>query len=78
MATTAAILLLWAIRIINPGSLLLSVVLGVSALFAADLILGFTHSNLPVNSFTVLCAVLGGVPGVVLILLLNALLTASI
>ena len=74
MLSAGVLLLVWAIKKINPGAILLSAFTGLAALFAADLVLGFSHLNLPINAATVLSAVLGGVPGVILITFLNALL----
>ena len=68
-----AALLLFAVKKTNPGAVFLAAATGVAALFAADLALGFTHLNMPVNGFTVLCAALGGVPGVILLTLLQAM-----
>ena len=74
MATAGILLLIWTVRKINPGNILLSAALGLAALFVADLIAGFTQFNLPVNWATVICAVAGGAPGVILLLTLNAML----
>lgn len=75
MIAAGALLTIWAVKNINPGTFLLSALLGLGAMFAADLILGFTYLNLPVNWATLLCAITGGIPGVILIVILNAMLT---
>ena len=69
--------LLYALRRTRPAAMLLSAVSGLASLFAADVILGFTGLDLPVNGFTLSCAAAGGIPGVILLLLLNALLAAN-
>lgn len=53
---------------------LLSSCLGLGALFAADLLLGFAGRNMPVDVFTVTTATVGGMPGVILITVLQAML----
>ena len=73
LLAAGAALLLWSVKRINPGALALSAVTGLASLFAADLLMGFTRGNLPINGFTVSCAALGGVPGVALLILLKTL-----
>ena len=77
LITAGLALLVFAVKKINPGAVLLSAALGLSALFAADIVLGFMQLNLPVNACTLLCAAVGGVPGAILVTLLNAFLTAE-
>ncbi len=74
LAAAGMIMLIWMLRRVNPGAILLSAATGLAALFAADLVLGFTKLNLPVNVTTVCCAAAGGVPGVILITLLLSML----
>ena len=73
MLITGFTLLVWMIKRINAGSILLSAVLGMAALFAVDLVSNFTHLRFPVNGTTLLCAAIGGVPGVILMTVLTAM-----
>ncbi len=75
MVSAGILLTIWAVKKINPGTIFLSAFLGLGAMFAADLILRFTHLNFPVNWATALCAITGGIPGVILIVILSAMLT---
>lgn len=74
LAAAGLTLLVYAIKKIRPGAFLLSAAAGLAALFGADIVLGFTQMNLPVNVFTALCAAIGGIPGVILLLVLNTFL----
>lgn len=76
LAVAGLALLVYAVKKIHPGTILLSAAAGLAALFGADIVLGFTQADLPVNAFTALCAAVGGIPGVILLLMLNAFLTA--
>ncbi|MBQ6066993.1 MAG: pro-sigmaK processing inhibitor BofA family protein [Clostridia bacterium] len=75
LAAAGLATLVIAVKRIRPGAILLSAAAGLAALFGADIVLGFTHLNLPINVFTALCAAAGGIPGVILLLVLNAFLT---
>ena len=75
LAAAGILLLIWTVRKISAGTFFLSSLLGIGALFAADLIMGFTHLNLPINYVSLGCAALGGIPGVILLLMLNAMLS---
>ena len=66
----------YTVKRVRLRTFLFSALTGIAALFAADAILGFTQLSLPVNAFTVTCAAAGGLPGAILITLMNALLTA--
>ena len=50
---------------------LLSMVIGALTLIAVNLSSGFTHVYIPVSLLSVLVSVIGGVPGVTLMLVLN-------
>ena len=69
--------LVYALRKTRPAAMLLSSLSGLASLFAADVILGFTGMDLPINGFTLSCAAAGGIPGVILLLLFNVLLAAD-
>ena len=62
----------YAVKRARLRDVLFSALTGIAALFAADAALGFTELNLPVNAFTVACAAAGGLPGAILVTLLNA------
>ena len=81
MNSTAALFILSGILIlfftcrkIRLKYYLLSALTGLSALFAVDVILGFAKMNMPFNYLSVLCAVIGGLPGVIVVTLLNGLM----
>lgn len=74
MISAGAVTLLYALRKLTIRTIILSACAGVASLFAADVLLGFTHMNLPINCFSVLCAAVGGLPGTILLLLLNVVL----
>ena len=69
--------LFYAIRRLRFASIFLSAVMGISSLFAADIILGFTRIDVPINCCSVLCAAIGGIPGTILLLLLMVLLASG-
>lgn len=50
---------------------LLSMIAGALTLLAVNLCSGFTGVNIPVSLLSILVSVIGGVPGVTLILILN-------
>lgn len=53
---------------------LISMIIGALALTAVDLCSGFTGVYIPVSLFSILVSVIGGVPGVALLLILNIFL----
>ena len=77
MLTAGIFPLLYALRKTRLSAVLLSALSGLASLFAADVMLGFTGLDLPVNGFSLSCAGAGGIPGVILLLLLNTLLAAN-
>lgn len=50
---------------------LLSMIIGALSLIAVNLTSGFTHVYIPVSLISILISVIGGVPGVTLMLVLN-------
>ena len=58
----------------GPMIPLLSALCGIAALFAADLVCGFFDMNLPVNAFTLGVSAVFGMPGVILLNILNVML----
>ena len=77
MVTAGLLITIWAVRKINMGTIFLSALLGLSSLFAVDLLTGYMRFNLPINCTTLLCSVLGGIPGVILILMMNVILNTQ-
>lgn len=69
-----AVPVVYALKRVRFRDFLLSACLGLGALFAADLLLNLSGRNLPIDLFTVISAAAGGVPGVILIVLLQAML----
>ena len=59
----------------HPGKrALISMIIGALALTAVDLCSGFTGVYIPVSLLSILVSVIGGVPGVALLLILNIFL----
>ena len=52
---------------------ILSALTGLAGLFAADLLSGFFDFNIPMNVLSLSAAAIGGIPGVILINLLNVM-----
>ena len=77
MITAGLFPLLYALRKARPGTVFLSAFSGLASLFAADIILSCTGADLPVNAFTAACAAVGGMPGVILVLVLNAVMAGT-
>lgn len=69
------ILSVFALKKVRPGSILLSAVSGTAAFLAADWLGSFFSFGLPLNAFTFSVSALGGIPGVILITLLQAFLS---
>lgn len=71
-------LLFWAVTAVafmlkkmSPGKIIISLLTGFSALICADLIMSLYGGNMPLNIFTLGIGTLGGIPGVILLVLLN-------
>ena len=77
MITAGFVPFFFALRKLRLGMILLSGAAGIASLCAADLLMSFCQLNLPVNPFTVACSAIGGVPGTILLLLLNVLLASG-
>ena len=67
-------ILFYTFKKIRLRYFILSALSGLSALFAVDLILGLAGLNMPYNTLTLLCAAAGGLPGVIVITLLNGMM----
>ena len=71
LAVCGLIIFIYVLKKCKIKYFLLSAFSGLAALFAADLIGRFFEFNLPLNAFTVTLGALGGLPGVILVNLLN-------
>ncbi|MCH5198471.1 MAG: pro-sigmaK processing inhibitor BofA family protein [Oscillospiraceae bacterium] len=69
-----AIILFYAAKKLKFRYVLLSALSGLAALFAADFVCSFFDMNLPINAFSVSVSAIGGIPGVILLNILNVLL----
>jgi len=73
-AVSGAIILLYAVKKLKFRYIFLSALSGLAALFAADFLCSFFGMNLPVNAFSLSVSAIGGIPGVILLNVLNAIL----
>lgn len=72
---SGAFILIFMIKKLSIGKIFLSAVSGLCALFCCDLILSFISADgMPVNPYTLAISALGGIPGVILLVLLKMLL----
>lgn len=62
------------IKRLKISQILLCTFSGIAALLACDLIFSFFGLNMPLNVFTILISSVGGIPGVILLTLLNLLI----
>ena len=68
-------LVIFMLRRLSLGKIILSVISGLSALFCCDLIMSlFSPFGMPINPYTLTISALGGIPGVILLVLLKMLL----
>lgn len=75
LISSGIFLIIFMLRKLSLGKILLSVFSGLAALFCCDLIMSFTGTNgMPVNPYTLTISALGGIPGVILLVLLKMLL----
>ena len=73
-AASGCVIVLYAFLKRKLPQFLLSALAGVAAFFAADYLSSFFSFTLPLNAFTLAVSAVGGVPGVILLNLLFALL----
>ncbi len=66
--------LTYAVKKIRLRFLFLSALSGVAAFFAADFICSFIDFQLPLNAFSLAVSAVGGIPGVILLNLMMALM----
>ncbi|MBQ6897438.1 MAG: pro-sigmaK processing inhibitor BofA family protein [Clostridia bacterium] len=75
LISSGIILVILMLRRLSLGKILLSVMSGLSALFCCDLIMSlFSPCGMPLNPYTLTISALGGIPGVILLVLLKMLL----
>jgi hypothetical protein len=75
LSLSGVILIIFMLRKLKFSQILLSVFSGLSALFCCDLIMSFTGTDfMPVNFYTLSVSALGGIPGVILLVLLKMLM----
>lgn len=67
------IIILFAIKKLKIKYLLLSAFSGLAALFAADFVCSFFNMSIPLNAFSMSVSAVGGIPGVILLNILNVL-----
>lgn len=70
-----AVIILYSVKKLKFRYVLLSALSGLAALFAADFVCSFFYMNIPINTFSMSVSAIGGIPGVILLNLLNMLLT---
>lgn len=69
-----AIIIIYTIKKLQFRYILMSALSGLAALFAADFVCSFFDMNIPLNVFSMSVSAVGGIPGVILLNLLNVLL----
>lgn len=68
---SAIIIVFLMIKKMKPLKMILSVLSGIAALLACDLIFSLYGGNMPINIYTLLFSSVGGIPGVILLILLK-------
>ena len=74
LAAMGGILILYAYRKCSLKYWVLTALCGVAALIAADLVCGFFEFDMPLNAFTLSVSAVGGIPGVILLNILKAVM----
>lgn len=73
--TVAGLIIIgFMIKKLKLSQILLCAFSGVAALLACDLVFSFFGMNMPLNVFTILISSVGGIPGVILLTLINLLI----
>ena len=74
LLSSGVIITAFMLRRLKFSQILLSVFSGLAALFCCDLILSFAGTGgLPLNTYTLSVSSIGGIPGVILLVLLKML-----
>lgn len=72
---SGAVLVIFMLRRLKFSKIMLSVVSGLAALFCCDLIMTAIGSGgMPLNPYTMSVSAIGGIPGVILLILLKMLI----
>ena len=66
----ATIIALFSFRRVKARYILLSALCGICSLFAVDFLASFIEINIPVNFFTIGMGCAGGIPGIILLIVL--------
>ena len=75
LIASGILIIIFMLRKLSLGKILLSVLSGLAALFCCDLIMSFSGTTgMPLNIYTITISGLGGIPGVILLVLLRMLL----
>lgn len=75
LSLSGIILIIFMLRKLSAGQIFLSVLSGLSALFCCDLIMSLVGTGgISVNPYTLIVSAIGGIPGVILLVLLKMLL----
>lgn len=69
-----AIIIFSVFRLMKISQILSALLSGIAALLCSDVIMSFFGSNMPVNIYTVLFSAFGGIPFVVLLILIKTFL----
>lgn len=71
---SGAILIIFMLKKMKLSQILLCTFSGLAALFCCDLIFSFSGGlTMPINPYTLSISAVGGIPGVILLVLLNML-----
>ncbi|MBQ9945630.1 MAG: pro-sigmaK processing inhibitor BofA family protein [Clostridia bacterium] len=71
ISISAIIIIILMLKKLKPSQIILCVLSGIAALFACDFIMSLYGGNMPLNIYTVIISALGGLPSVILLLLLK-------
>lgn len=70
----SAVTLFCIFRKLKLSQILFAVLSGIAALLCCDVIMSFFGNNMPINIYTVSLSAVGGIPGVILLVLLKTFL----
>lgn len=65
---------IFALKKLKITQALLVIASGLSALFACDFLFSLFGQNMPINPYTLSISALGGIPGVILLIILRTLI----
>ncbi len=70
----SALVILCIYRKLTLAQIILSVLSGIAAIISCDVIMSFAGNNMPINIYTVAISAVGGIPFVILLVLLKTFL----